>query len=59
MIRAPWFTAQVIARTSPVVETLQSDWTTFATSSSALRAMPAIPMLFTGFAAISPATKVP
>ena len=57
--RAPWLTAQRIASTSPVVETLQSDWTTFATRSSALKAMPAIPTLLTGFAAISPATNVP
>jgi hypothetical protein len=38
---------------------LQEDWTTFATRSSALKAIPAIPTLLTGFAAISPETNVP
>ena len=59
MTRAPWSAAQRIASISPSVETLQSGCVTFAISSFALKASPAMPMPFVGFAAISPATKVP
>ena len=57
--RAPWSTAQWIALASASGEIVPSLRTTLATSSSAGKAMPAIPCSLFSAAAISPATKVP
>ena len=57
--RAPRSTAQRIACASASSEIERSGRTTFATSSSAGNAIPAIPWLLFSAAAISPATKVP
>ena len=57
--RAPRSTAQWIAFASASTEIVPLSATTFATSSSAPGASPAIPMLFSGSAPMIPATIVP
>ena len=57
--RAPWRTAQRIARASARGGIVPSSRTTFATTRRADGAMPAMPAELSAIAAISPATKVP
>ncbi len=57
--RAPLSTAQRIAFASASIEIVRDGVTTFATSSSADGARPAMPMPFPTPAAMRPATKVP
>jgi hypothetical protein len=57
--RAPWPTAQRIAAVSASSGISRSERTTFAITSFAGNAMPAIPSPLFVAAAISPATKVP
>jgi hypothetical protein len=59
MMWAPFATAQRIAFASASTEMLRSAVTTFAISSSADGASPAIPSALFTAAAISPATNVP
>ena len=59
MTRAPFSTAQRIARASASIEIVRDFVTTFATSSSADGASPAMPIPLPTPAAMSPATNVP